>query len=917
MLLTALQLFVYASKAQQLKDVKVTEYFNYVSLDAVFKTLHDKYKLKINYDSVYCSSITGYTHTFNGTDANLVFLNVCSDNNMQYIVGADGTITVTVKLSTIPNANSNPVVGNENGDNASNAANWKNVANTNFKYSGSPTSANFTLSGILKDRNTGEALPFATIYVKGTSNSAVTNVDGYFTLLKVPTDTSTLAISYIGYEKAEFFLSPQMSKTKLLVEIGSSMHNLNQVEITTEREDIMNVGSKTEVSTIKMSPQKLAVLPNLGEHDIMRSFQLMPGVSGSNESSSGLYVRGGTPDQNLVLYDGFTVYHVDHLYGFFSAFNANAIKDIELYKGGFESRFGGRLSSVVDITSKDGNQKGFNIGGDLSLLSFNAFAEVPIGEKFSSSFAVRRSYQGPVYTAIFSEFNKRTSRFGGGGSGGGRGGSSPALAASYFYDLNCKLTYKPTDKDIISLSFYNGTDNLDNSISRQGPTNSQGATSQFGNSDLTKYGNLGSSLKWSRRWNSRIYGNTLISYSDYYSNRDLTNQGSTTSSTGEVKTFKSGTIENNNLQDFSFKTDYQADLFKNNQLQFGAFATYFDIAYNYSQNDTITVLDRRNYGTLAGGYVQDKIKLAGNKLQFIPGIRWSYFSVTNKSYNEPRFSAIYNLTDQLSLKAATGQYYQFANQITREDILQGSRDFWILSDGNKIPVGGAQHYITGASYENRNYLFSVEGFYKVLSGLTNYNLSFNRTGQTISADENFYNGNGIAKGVEFLLQKKFGTLTGWVSYTLEQVRSNFPVYGPGDFPANQDIPNEFKIVSLYKYKRWNFAATWVYATGAPYTAPSGGYSLTLIDGTTRNYFTVTSKNSLRLPDYNRLDISATYKLIVNGNKEIGAIGISIFNVYNRTNVWYKQFQIIDSQIIETNINYLGIIPNLTLSLKLR
>lgn len=909
-----LQSLSFLIKAQQLSDIKVTEYFNYVSVDQVFNTLKVKYHLNISYDSVYCNSIKGYTHTFNGTDADVVITNVCKNNHLNCLIGENGVITVQSKQD-----DSKKEDENSDGKESEN----KKIANANnVKYTGKSTSSNFTLSGKLKDLSTGEGLPFATIYVKGTTNGVTTNADGYFTILKVSSDTSTLAISYIGYDKTEFFLSPQQSKTNLLIEISPNQHLLKEVIIATDRYELMNATSKTEVSALKMSPQKLAALPNLGEKDIMRSFQLMPGVGGSNESSSGLYVRGGTPDQNLVLFDGFTVYHVDHLYGFFSTFNANAIKDVQLYKGGFESRFGGRTSAVVEITSKDGNQKNFNIGGDISLLSVNLFAEIPVGDKISSSFAFRRSYGGPIFDKIFQEFNTKTQRGNGGGGfggGGGRGGNTTTLPSSYFYDFNGKVTYKPTDKDIISLSFFSGNDHLDNSFIRPSfSSNSGNSSASFGNIDLTKYGNVGSSLKWSRKWSPTIYGNTLISYSNYYSNRTLTNEGSfTNASTGEVTSFNTGTLENNNLNDYSIKTDYLWDIFKNNQLGFGVFATYFDIAYSYSQNDTTTILQRRNYGIVSGGYLQDKIKLFNNILQLTPGVRWSYFDVTNKPYTEPRFSAIINLTDHLSLKGATGQYYQFANRITREDILAGARDFWILSDNKNIPVSSAIHYITGISYDKGNYLFSVEGYYKVLSSISDYNLQFIRTGQTIQADQNFYTGNGIAKGVEFLLQRKSGRLSGWISYTLGQVRNHFDVYGDGTFPADQDVTHEFKIVSIYNYLRWNFSATWIYATGEPYTAPSGAYSVTLLDGTTRSYFTTTSKNSLRLPDYNRLDLAVSYKLVVNGGKEIGAIGISIFNVYNRTNVWYKQYQIINNQIYETDVNYLGIIPNLTLSLKFR
>jgi ferric enterobactin receptor len=275
---------------------------------------------------------------------------------------------------------------------------------------------------------------------------------------------------------------------------------LNEVKVTAYKDDVVFV-KKAEVSTIKLTPLKIEQLPSIGEKDIMRSLHLMPGVSASNESSSGLYVRGGTPDQNLVLYDGFTVYHVDHLYGFFSAFNTNALKDRQLYKGGFESRFGGRISSVTEITSKDGNQKKVNFGFDVSMLSTNMFAEIPIGKKFSSFIAFRKSYQGSIYNLIFKKFNKSPVENAPDiGTGPGRKFSQSNEIASYFYDLNGKFTYKPTDKDVISLSIFNGIDKLDNSFASEIPSFGQfNANFSMNSVDLTKYGNVSSSLKWSRK----------------------------------------------------------------------------------------------------------------------------------------------------------------------------------------------------------------------------------------------------------------------------------------------------------------------------------------------------------------------------------------------------------------------------------
>jgi len=790
-------------------------------------------------------------------------------------------------------------------------------------YFGKPSAFNYTLTGTVRDKSTGEALPFATVLIRGTSIGASTNADGYFALLKVPSDTAVLIVQYIGYDKTEFFLTPQLPKKNFNIEIRQSVYNLKAVSIYGKKEEVVLV-NKTEVSTIKMTPKKMEQLPGLGEKDIMRSLQLMPGISASNESSSGLYVRGGTPDQNLVLYDGFTVYHVDHLYGFYSAFNSNALKDVQLYKGGFESRFGGRLSSVTEITGKDGNQKKYNIGGDLSLLSFNVFAEIPIGKKFSSVLTYRRSYKGALYNKIFEKFN-----IGSGDSDqptqSGPGGrqTQDTEVTNYFYDLNGKFTYRPNDKDVIALSFFNGTDKLDNSSAMNAPgLGASGMNFSMNSTDLTRYGNIGSSLKWSRKWNEKLYGNTILSFSNYYSDRDRSQERTTINDDDETVTTKMGVFENNDLKDYSLKTDYQWDVAGFNQLQFGLFGTWYDIDYSYAQNDTSNVLDKQNQALLTGFYLQSKTELFKDKVQLLPGIRTSYFETTGKIYYEPRLSVNYNISNRLSLKGSTGKFYQFVNRVTREDILSGSKDFWLLSDGNSVPVSSAIHYIAGISYETNNYLFSTELYHKDISNLTEYSLRFNPGPAGVSYDENFFSGDGFSQGIEFLAQKKSGKFNGWVSYTLGEANNKFDVYADTYYPANQDVTHEFKAVGLFNYKRWDFSATWIYATGRPYTAPSGAYSVTLLDGSTQDFFTVTSKNGLRLPDYHRFDLSANYKLLKGskGDKkrqEIGYIGVTLFNVYDRKNVWYKTFTIEDGAILETNVNYLGITPNVTLSLKLR
>ncbi len=791
-------------------------------------------------------------------------------------------------------------------------------------FFGPPTDFNFTMSGKISDRISGEALPFSSVHVKGTIIGTTSNNDGLFTLVKVPTDTSTLVVQYVGYTTTEVFLTPASPKSELNIEIKPGIQALQGVTITAAKEEFV-MAKKESVNAVKITPRKLEQLPGVGERDVMRSFQLMPGISASNESSSGLYVRGGTPDQNLVLYDGFTVYHVDHLYGFFSAFNSNALKDVQLFKGGFESKFGGRLSSVTEITSKEGNQKRFNVGGDLSLLSANLYTEGPITENLTGFLAFRRSYQGPIYDYISEKFGKRSQTSATAPIGEGPGGrfKQEANIKSYFYDLNGKLTWHPGTKDIISLSLYNGTDMLDNGFNAETPTFGQrNANFSMNSTDLTRYGNIGSSLKWGRKWSPKLYGNTVFSYSNYYSNRDRSQERTIFNEDLAAVTTRTGVFENNDLRDYSLKSDYQLDMFNFSKLQFGLFGTQFDINYTYAQSDTSTILDRQDNGLLVGGYVQNEFKMLKDKLRIIPGIRSSYYEITAENYFEPRLSGAFSISDNLVFKAATGKYYQFANRVTREDIMSGSKDFWILADGDKVPVSSSVHYTAGLSYETPVYLLSGEIYFKKISDLTEHSLRINASPMGVDYNENFFVGYGYSKGIELLVQKKYGDLNGWVSYTIGEAMNHFDEYSDDYFPANQDVRHEFKVVGLYNYRRFDFSANWIFATGRPYTAPSGAYSIDLLGGSSKDFFTVTEKNCLRLPDYHRLDISATYKLLagLRGQKrrrEIGYIGFSIFNVYNHLNTWYKQFTIVDSEIIETSINYLGFTPNVTLSLRLR
>jgi len=777
------------------------------------------------------------------------------------------------------------------------------------------TRNNINVSGWIYDQNTNETLPYATASIPGIPSGSIANVDGHFILMEVPSDTSTVAFSFLGYETQNIRLNPETAEEDQHIYMKPVDYRIEEVMIVGEEKKLLTYADKT--SQISLRPAQIEILPNLGEKDIFRTLQLMPGVSSGNETSSGLHVRGGTPDQNLILLDGFTVYHVDHFYGFLSAFNADAIKDVQLYKGGFESKYGGKISSVMELTGKTGNTNKVSGGVSISALSGSMHLEVPVSEKLNFFVAGRRSYtdfiQSGLYNKINEMYNSSTEVPDGGGFA--RFSTDPKF---YFYDLNSKVTYKPNEKDILTFSFYNGKDVLDKTSDATTRTGMFGGTSDNYNMnrvDVLNWGNWGASTKWSRQWTDRYYSNTTLAFSNYFSERDNYMERTVMEDDGSTSVTTNGSVEDNNILDYTLRMDNEYRLTQNNTLEFGMQASYMDVGYYYTQNDTLEMIDSRTKGLSLAGYLQDKIYIK-DKLTLVYGLRSTWYNLTNKVYLEPRTSVNYKLNDRWNLKASWGKYYQYTNRVVRENVLEGNRDFWLLADDKTIPVSSAYHYIAGISYEAPRYLVDVEVFYKPMNGLSEYtmrNESF-RMQSTSSLPDNFYEGSGTAKGFEVLLQKKFGSYTGWIAYTYSRVEYQFDELNNGEpYPSIYDQPHEINFVNTYQWGNWVLGATFVYNTGQTYTAPVGAYQLTLLDGTVADFIHVGDKNGYRLPAYHRLDLSVTYRFTLGQTKS--NLGFSFFNVYGRDNVWYREFDVEDNEIIITDVNTLGFTPNVFFSIK--
>ena len=675
------------------------------------------------------------------------------------------------------------------------------------------------------------------------------------------------------------------------------------------------LGATAESGVLTISPEQVAVLPSLGKQDIFRALQLLPGVS-SNESASGLFIRGGTPDQNLVDYDGFTVYSVDHLFGIFSAFNMDAVEQIELDKGGLDASRGGRLSGVTELEGRSGTDA---IGGKvgLSALSLDGLFEAPLGRGASLLVAGRRSFQSPLYDKVLNLFNNSAtpSQAGRGGAGSGRFATFSTEPTSSFSDLNVKLAVPFSRNDRLTVSLFRADDTVDNSRDVQLPEEvlarlaTRGVvldTNELSLVDARAWDNNGLSARWDRQWNDRVQSEVTFARSSF--DTLLDRQQSTSLNRGT-------TFENNRIEDVTVGISVPIQLAPTNSLTFGFQRTTNDARYEFQnaqgpragQAGFVGLLDRDTTGTHTLYYVQDRWTI-GNRFIMAPGLRATTFDVADQSVLEPRISATYLADERLRLKAAWSRHHQFATRLVREDILQGNRPFWTVADGTLVPVSASTQLSGGIAYETAGFLVDVELYTRKLDGLSLLAPRVAGAAQSVDLNEFFYSGTGSAQGLEVLAQKKFGANTGWISYTLARVEQEFPDIGPEAFSADFDRTHELKVVDSIRFGRATASTTWTLSTGTPFTEPIGIQDATRGVGPGGFVFqeVVTGdKNGARLPAYHRLDLALHWELPIGQASRKTMMGVTLFNVYDRANVWYKEFSVVDNEIIETNIGLMG------------
>ena len=747
----------------------------------------------------------------------------------------------------------------------------------------------FTVSGYIKDKNTGETLIGANVYIKELKTGAAANLYGFYSM-SLPQGTYTFVYSYIGYEPITLEINLTENKT-INMELISTQSTMKEVVIVGKKEND-NI-TNTEMSMVKLDNKTISKIPVLmGESDLIKAIQLLPGVQSSCEGSSGFNVRGGSADQNLILLDEATVYNASHLMGFFSVFNSDAIKDVKLYKGDIPPSFGGRLSSLLDVRMKDGNNKKYNVSGGIGLIASRLTLEGPI-VKDKSSFMVsgRRTY----FDFFLPLFKKKD--------------SAMSESKLYFYDLNLKVNYEINKNNRIFVSGYFGRDLF-----------------RYTNELNFQWGNNTETIRWNHLFGTKMFSNLTMLYSEY--NYELG------SNSGTPK-FK----WQSDMKDVSLKYDFNYYLNTNNTLKYGAAGTvhYFNPGvFSIKESKDEYKLPKTNALEYAL-YLSNEQKL-GALLTIDYGLRYSIFQNMGKAtlnrydnnYNykdsvvyakgkifntysgfEPRISGSYLLNEVSSIKGAyskTRQYVQLASNSTGGSPL----DVWFPASPNVKPQISDQFNIGYfRNFDKNAYETSIEAYYKKMKNQVDFkdyaNLLLN---DKMDGDLRF--GNARSYGTEIMIKKNTGKLTGWVSYTLSRAEKKINTINENKkYLANYDHTHNVSVVLTYAFgKRVDVSANWVYITGAPTTLPTGRfyYGNTIIP-------VYSDKNSARMPDYHRLDLSITLRGKEKpGQKFYGEWNLSVFNVYNRKNaysIFFEQNEKNPQQMQAYKMSMFPIVPSIT------
>jgi ferric enterobactin receptor len=834
-------------RAQQpVEEVHVQEIFRKTLLSKALKTIQDKYSLKIAYDPSLVQNII--------VDLRLNDLGILQ--SLERLT--EGT---PVKAQQVGN-------------------NFIIVPRPKVSDESIPGKTNISLSGKVIDHSTEETLPQATIWVHGTNITTTTNNDGHFTLFAIPHDTCTLEVRYLGYITQAVRIKDLDTSREFSIHLKSDTQILNEVVVLDEYNQAVH--TEDIPGAFVFNPKALHTLPSLGEQDMSRTMQLLPGVTATDESSSGMIIRGSHASYNLTLLDGMTIYQQDHFFGSFSIINADIIKDVRVHKGMFDPRYGGRVSGVIDITTKNGNSVKPAFNAKLNMINGKATVEIPIAKKWSLFAGARRSFTDVVQSKLFDNlfaiartYNDQIDIFRFVEPLGRQ-----VTPQYYFFDTNTKLSFRPSSRDILSLSLYISRDRMD--IRDSTSLGSDNDTFIVDSDEVTRWGNNGASLRWARQWSDTYYTNIRISDSKFF--RKYNYQHEIVLDSGQSTyafNFK------NSINDLSYTVDNEWKPRNTLSVDWGLSGT--------RQETDVHIQDRYTSDIVSPDEIPEDTNITENEYSWLhslyggitvsPASRLTtsagarmvyYYNQRGQVYFEPRLTASYKLTGQLNLKTGYGRSHQFITQLfypSRTGSISGiNENFWILSRPGDVsaPVISSDHVSAGATLRSKQFAYDAEVYYKTSEG--------------VIIDENLNSGNTTIYGLDIMVQKTSGIHKGWIAYSLAHATQTHPYILQGArAPSWQDQRHELKVIDMLMLRNWNLSSTLIFGSGKPYPKYTVRYHRNE-DGVINDYdLLLDYSNQSRLPVYFRIDFAASYSIRLKNSREI-EMGLSIHNITDHKNI---------------------------------
>lgn len=736
-----------------------------------------------------------------------------------------------------------------------------------------------TYSGFVEEAGSNERLVGVNIWIPELKIGTTTNSFGYYSISLPGDEPHAAVISFIGYQNHSATFSPSdPAQQDFLLKLSSE--ELQEVEVTDRR----LISETVQMSELQLNPTMLKDIPVLlGEVDVLKALQLMPGVQSGNEGSSGLYVRGGSPDQNLILLDGVPVYNVNHLFGFFSVFNSDAIKNVSLTKGGFPARYGGRLSSVLNIDMKEGNMQEFHGAGSIGLLAARATVEGPI-VKGKTSFAVsgRRTYLDLLLKPVV------------------RSESIDKLGY-HFNDINAKINHRFSRTDHLYLSFYSGLDKF----ILEDKTNGQ---EDYFN---LNWGNYTGALRWNHIFNKELFGNLTATYSRYryYSESAYSNPSMAARFTFTSK-----------IEDYGLRYDFEYQPMVNHKLRYGASYTYHTFTPGLgTMYDSLLGVDDSLYQLASPIYTHDSYLYAEDewsitkKLKANLGLHYSTYALKGAFYHslQPRVSMRYMLKNAWSVKASYARMAQYIHLLTNSNAGLPN-DLWVSSNDVIRPQFSQQVALGTFKNFSTDWELSAEVYYKKMRNLIAY-----KEGTGFLTSSNWENsietdGQGEAYGLELFIRKNQGQLTGWVGYTLAHSTRRFSNIADGStFPYRYDRRHDFSLTLQYKFsKRFDIGMNWIYTSGMAFTAPIAYYDMPSNDDQfPTRIIEYSDRNSQRMPAYHRMDVGFNFHKETSWGKRTWSL--SAYNVYSRRNPFFIYVNQTRNQYKIKQVSLFPIIPTVT------